>query len=234
MSSTYKLNKQGDNIQPWHTPFPIWNQSVVPCPVLTVASWPAYRFLKRQIRWSGIPVSKNFPQFVVIHTVKGFGIVSEAEIAGFLDSLGFPWSSRCCQLDLWFLHSSLRKAFLSLLAILWFSTFQWVYLSFSPLLFDDPADVDNLISGSSVFSESSLNIWKFMVHVLLKPGLENFEHYFGSMWDEYNSAVVWHCLSWWLEWKLTFSSPMATAVIYRFAGILSAALSQQHFLPIVS
>ena len=57
MYSAYKLNKQGDNIQPWHTPFPIWNQSVVPCPVLTVASWPAYRFLKRQIRWSCIPIS---------------------------------------------------------------------------------------------------------------------------------------------------------------------------------
>ena len=55
--SAYKLNKQGDNIQPWRTPFPIWNQSVVPCPVLTVASWLAYRFLKRQIRWSGIPIS---------------------------------------------------------------------------------------------------------------------------------------------------------------------------------
>ena len=57
MYSAYKLNKQGDNIQPWHTPFPIWNQSVVPCPVLTVASWPAYKFLKRQVRWSGIPIS---------------------------------------------------------------------------------------------------------------------------------------------------------------------------------
>ena len=54
MSSAFKLNKQGDNTQPWHTPFPIWNQSVFPCPVLTVASWPAYRFLKRQVRWSGI------------------------------------------------------------------------------------------------------------------------------------------------------------------------------------
>ena len=54
MYSVYKLNKQGDNIQPWYTPFPLWNQSVVPCPVLTVASWPAYRFLKRQVRWSGI------------------------------------------------------------------------------------------------------------------------------------------------------------------------------------
>jgi len=57
MYSPYKLNKQGDNIQPWRTPFPIWNQSVVPCPVLTVASCPAYRFLKRQVRWSGIPIS---------------------------------------------------------------------------------------------------------------------------------------------------------------------------------
>ena len=57
MYSAYKLNKQGDNIQPWCTPFPTWNQSVVPCPVLTVASWPAYRFLKRQVRWSDIPIS---------------------------------------------------------------------------------------------------------------------------------------------------------------------------------
>ena len=57
MYSAYKLNKQGDNIQPWHTPLPIWNQSVVPCPVLTVASWPTYRFLRRQVRWSGIPIS---------------------------------------------------------------------------------------------------------------------------------------------------------------------------------
>ena len=57
MYSAYKLNKQGGNIQPWRTPSPIWNQSVVPCPALTVASWPAYRFLKRQVRWSGIPIS---------------------------------------------------------------------------------------------------------------------------------------------------------------------------------
>ena len=57
MYSAQKLNKQGDNIQPWRTPFPIWNQSVVPCPVLSVASWPAYRFLRRQVRWSGIPIS---------------------------------------------------------------------------------------------------------------------------------------------------------------------------------
>ena len=57
MYSSYKLNKQGDNIQPWCTPFPIWDSSAVTCPVLTVASWPAYRFLKRQVRWSGIPIS---------------------------------------------------------------------------------------------------------------------------------------------------------------------------------
>ena len=57
MYSAYKLNKQGDNIQPWHTPFPIWNQTVVPCTLLTVASWPAYRYLRRQVRWSGMPGS---------------------------------------------------------------------------------------------------------------------------------------------------------------------------------
>ena len=57
MYSAYKLNNQGDNIHPWRTPFPIWNQSVVPCPVLTIAFWPAYRFLKRQVWWSGISMS---------------------------------------------------------------------------------------------------------------------------------------------------------------------------------
>ena len=89
---------------------------------------------------------QNFPQFIVIHTVKGFGIVNKAEIDAFLELS-------------WFFH--------------------------------DPADVGNLISGSSAFSKSSLNIWKFPVHVLLKPGLENFEHYFTSVWDECNCAVVW-------------------------------------------
>ena len=89
---------------------------------------------------------KNVPQFVVIHTVKGFGIVNKAEIHGFLELSCF---------------------------------------------FDDPTDVGNLISGSSVFSKSSLNIWKLTVHILLKPGLENFEHYFTSVWDECNCAVVW-------------------------------------------
>ena len=89
---------------------------------------------------------KHFPQFVVIHTVKGFGAVNKAEVD--------------------------------------------VFLELSHLL-HDPTDVGNLISGSSAFSKSSLNIWKFTVHVLLKPGLENFEHYFTSMWDECNCVVVW-------------------------------------------
>ena len=57
MYSAYKLNKHGDNIEPWCTPFPIWNQSIIPCPVLTVASWPAHRSLRRQVRWSSIPIS---------------------------------------------------------------------------------------------------------------------------------------------------------------------------------
>ena len=81
-------------------------------------------------------LSKNFPQFVVIHTVKGFTVVNKTEIDVFLEL-------SCC--------------------------------------FYDPVNVGNLISGSSGFSKSSLNIWKFLVHTLLKPNLENFEHYFTSM-----------------------------------------------------
>ena len=74
MYSAYKLNKQGDSTQPWCTPFAIWNQSVVPCPVLTVASWPAFRFLRKQVWYSDL--LKNFPQFVVIYTVKGFDVIN--------------------------------------------------------------------------------------------------------------------------------------------------------------
>ena len=88
---------------------------------------------------------QNFPQFIVIHTVKGFGIVNKAE------------TDVCLKLSCFFNH---------------------------------PADVGNLISGSSAFSKTSLSIRQFMVHVLLKPGLENFEHYFTSMSDECNCAIV--------------------------------------------
>ena len=79
---------------------------------------------------------QNFPQFVVIHTVKGFGIVNKEEIDVFGELSYF---------------------------------------------FDDPADVGNLTSGSYAFSKTNLNIWKFMVHILLKPGMENFQYYFVSM-----------------------------------------------------
>ena len=90
MYSAYMLDEHSDNKQPWSTPFPIWNQSVVPCPVLTVASWPAYWFLKRQVRWSGIPISlRIFHSLFVIHIVKGFGIVNKAEIDVFWNSPAF-------------------------------------------------------------------------------------------------------------------------------------------------
>ena len=78
MYSACKLNKQGDNMQPYHTPFPIWNESFVPCPALTDASWPAHRILKRQVWYSQL--FKNLPQFIVIHTIKGFGVVNKAEV----------------------------------------------------------------------------------------------------------------------------------------------------------
>ena len=81
--SAYKLNKQGDNIQALPTLFLIWNQALVPYPVLTVASWRAYRFLRRQVRV--IPISGSFPQYVVIHTVKGFCMVNKAEVGVFLE-----------------------------------------------------------------------------------------------------------------------------------------------------
>ena len=77
MSSAYKLNKQGDNILPWSTPFPIWNQSVVPCPVLAVASWSAYGFLRRQIKWSGVPISLRIFHSLLWSTqsIKDFSVV---------------------------------------------------------------------------------------------------------------------------------------------------------------
>ena len=89
----YKLYMQGDNIQPWRTPFPIWSQSVVACSVLTVASWPASWPQISQEAGQGVwyfHLFQNFPQFIVIHTVKGFGIVNKAEVAVFWKSLVFP------------------------------------------------------------------------------------------------------------------------------------------------
>ena len=147
MYSAYKLNKQDDNIQPWCTPFLILepvccSMSTANCCFLTCMQIAQE---VDQVVWYS-HLFKNFPQFVVIHTVKGFGIVNKAEVYVFLELSCF---------------------------------------------FDDPVDVGNLISGSSVFSKSSLNIWKFTVQVLLKPGLENFEHYFTSVWDECNCVVVW-------------------------------------------
>ena len=145
MSSAYKLNKQGDNTQPWHTPFPIWNQSVNSsmsssnCCFLTCIQVSQEA---SQVVWYS-HLFQNFPQFIVIHTVKGFGIVNKAEIDVLLKLSCF---------------------------------------------FHDPADVGNSISGSSAFSKTSLNIRKFTVHVLLKPGLENFEHYFTSVWVVSNSV----------------------------------------------
>ena len=99
MYSAYKLNKQGDNIQPWCTPFPIWNQSVVPCTVLTIASWPAYRILRMQIRWSVFP-SLGIFQFFVKHTVRIVGVVTKAERDVFSETLLlFWWSNGYWQFD---------------------------------------------------------------------------------------------------------------------------------------
>ena len=106
-----------------------------------------------------------------------------------------------------------------------------VFLEFS-CFFYDPIDVGNLISGSSAFSKSQLE--HLEVHVLLKPGLKNVKHYFASMWNECNCAVVWAFfgIAFLWDWneKLTFSSPVATADFSKFAGILSVALSQHHLL----
>ena len=107
-----------------------------------------------------------------------------------------------------------------------------VFLEFF-CLFNDLKDVGNLVSGSSAFSKSNLNIWKFTVHVLLKPGLDNFEQYFTIIWDEHDCGVVWGFFGITFLWdwnENTFSSPVITAEFSKFAGILSAALSQHHLL----
>ena len=131
MYSAYKLNKHSDKIQPCCIPFPIWNQSGFPwmgaTTGLSVPSWPVQVSQEAgQVVWYSY-LFQNFLQFIVTHTVKGFGIVNKAEVDDFLELSCF---------------------------------------------FDDPVDVGTLISDSSTFSKTSLNIWKFMVHVLLKPGLD--------------------------------------------------------------
>ena len=76
-------------MQPWHTPVPIWNQSVVPCLILTVVSWSAHRYLRREVRWSGTLISLRIFQFVVIPTVTHFGVVNKTEVDIFWNSLAF-------------------------------------------------------------------------------------------------------------------------------------------------
>ena len=147
MYSACKWNKKGDDIQPWHTPLP--NSEPVHCS----KSGSNCCFLTciqisqeaGKVIWHS-HLFKNFPQFFVIHTGKGFSVVNKPKVDVFLE---FSW------------------------------------------FFYDPMDVGNLISGCSAFSKSSLNIWKFMVHVLLKPCLKNFEHYFVRTWNKCNCAVVW-------------------------------------------
>jgi len=109
-----------------------------------------------------------------------------------------------------------------------------VFLELS-CFFYDPTDVGNLISGSSAFSKSSLNIWKFLVHILLSWSLawSIFSITFNCVrWEQLCGSlnILWHCLSLGLQWKLTFSSPVATTEFSKLAGILSAALSQHHLL----
>ena len=159
MYSAYKLNKQGDNTQPWCTPFPIWNQSIFPCPVLTVPSCPAYRLLRRQITWSGISISKTITVCCDPHSQR----LQHSQFSR------IPWFLKIPLLFLW-------------------SSICW-----------------HLISGSSAFSKSSLYIYKFSVHVLLKPRLKDFEHNFARIWNEcmislYSDLnILWHCLTLGLE-----------------------------------
>ena len=130
---------------------------------------------------------KNFPQFIVIHTVKGVSKVNEADVDVFLEF---------------------------------------------PCFFYDPVHVGNFISCSSAFSKTSLNIWKFMVHILLKPGLENFEHYFTSMWDECNCLVVWAFfgIAFLWEWDENWPFPVLRPLL-SFPNLL--AYWVQHFHSII-
>ena len=131
---------------------------------------------------------KSFPQFVLIHIVKGFSTVNKAEADVFLELSCF---------------------------------------------FNDTMDVGNLISGSSAFSKSSLNIRNFSVHILLKPSLENFKHYFASVWDECNCAVVWACfgIDFLWDWNENWSFPVPWPLL-SFPNLLTYWV--QHFHSIIT
>ena len=120
------MNKQGDSIQPWSTPFPIWNQSLVPCLFLPVASWPEYRFLRRQVIYSHL--LKNFPQFVVIYTVKGFGVISKAEVDVFLEFNGC-WQFNLCFLCLFWNQLEHLEVHSSCIAEAWLGEFEHRFAS---------------------------------------------------------------------------------------------------------
>ena len=181
---------------------------------------------------------QNFPQFIVIHTVKGFRIVNKAEIDVFLELSWFFYDPvdfgnlisgssafSKSKLNIWrfSVHVLLKpdlKNFPQFIVIHTVKGFGIVnkaeidvFLELS-WFFYDPADVGNLISGSSAFSKSSLNIWKFSVHVLLKSPLVNFGHYFAIVWNECNCAVVWTffgiaCLCNWSEnWSFPVLCPL--------------------------
>ena len=130
---------------------------------------------------------KNFPQVVVIHTVKGFGIVNKTEVDVFLELSCF---------------------------------------------FDDPTDIGNLIPGSSAVSKTGLNIWKFTVHALLKPGLENFQHFFANVWDDCHCVLVWTLFGIDFLWHWNENWPFLVLwPLLSFPNLL--AYSVQHFNGII-
>ena len=173
-------------IKPWRTSFPILNYCSLfssNCCFLTCIQVSQEA---GKVVWSS-HLFQNFQQFVVIHTVKGFNVVNEAEVDAFLELSCFV---------------------------------------------DDPTDVGNLISGSSAFSISSLNFWNFLVHILLKPSLESFEHYLTSMWNESNCAVVWTFFGTAFVWDCNDNWPFpALWPLLSFPNLL--AYWVQHFHSII-
>ena len=173
---------------------------------------------------------KNFPQFVVIHEVKGFHVVNETEVDVFLEFSCFfsdptdvgNLNSGSSAFSFFFFFLSFFFLLYNIVLVLPYINMHspWVYMcSPSSTPFPPP-------SPSPDFSKFSLYIWNFSISVLLNPSLKDFECYLASMWDEYNYGslnILCHCLSLGLGWKLTFFSPVATTEFSRFAGILNAA-----------